>query len=79
MQYATHDIADNMVGWQQVAGERYCLTRDNDCHWYVIPAARQQEWSEWLDSPEYEDGEPEWAKPVGGSPSLVTFVDPEIG
>lgn len=61
--------------------ERYHLTTDNDCHWYVIPVARQQEWNEWLDIP--SDDERAWEPPafalsVGGAPCLVTFTNPEI-
>ena len=61
--------------------KRYFLSRDNDSHWYVIPVAKQQEWDAFLDiDPEDERAwdMPFWACPVGGSPTLVTFTDPQV-
>jgi len=68
---------------QQTEGtsERFYLSRDNDSHWYVIPAAKRREWEEWLDIPEDDERAwevPDFARPVGGSPTLVTFTDPEV-
>lgn len=63
------------------AQERHILTMDNDGHWYVIPVAKQREWSKWLDIPSDDErawDAPDFAKPVGGSPIRVTFCDPEI-
>lgn len=61
--------------------ERYYLSMDNDGHWFVVPTDKAGEWGEWkrLD----QDDErawtpPDFAKQVGGSPSLVTFSNPEI-
>lgn len=34
---------------------QYRLIRDNDCHWYVIDAARTEEFNEWLNDPGYGD------------------------
>lgn len=61
--------------------ERYFLTTDNDSHWYVIPEAKRGEWNEWCDIPSDDERAwepPEFARAVGGSPSLVTFTNPEI-
>jgi len=61
--------------------ERHYLARDNDLHWYVIPAGQRDEWEAFLgiDSEDERAWQvPEWATPVGGSPSLVTFTNPEI-
>lgn len=61
--------------------ERYKIARDNDGHWYVIPEGREAEWGEWL-ALDREDvrawDHPNWAKGIGGSPSLLTFTDPVI-
>lgn len=59
--------------------ERFFLGQDNDCHWYVIPDARRDEWHTWLNIPDDDERSwdaPEWAKPVGGAPGWVTFSDP---
>lgn len=61
--------------------ERFYLSRDNDSHWYVIPVAKQQEWDAWLDIPSDDErawNAPDFARPVGGALSLVTFGNPEI-
>lgn len=65
----------------QQSGERFCLTQDNDGHWYVIPVARQQEWEVWLDLDEDDEAAwepPSWANRTYGAPSLVSFTDPLI-
>jgi hypothetical protein len=56
--------------------EEFILSQDEDCHWYVIPADREEDWSIFRDlDPDDEKSwdVPAWAKPVGGSPSLVKF------
>lgn len=63
----------------------YCLLRDDDCHWYVVPVERVAEfhrieqlltdyWAGDAESsvPEFADF-PDWAVRVGGAPSLVEF------
>ena len=65
---------------------KYVLTQDDDCHWYVIPADKQDEWCQYVqtindfdyDSDEDYPIQPEWVKEVGGSPSLVEFETYEI-
>lgn len=60
---------------------RYFLSRDNDAHWYVIPVAKQQEWDEWRGIPEDDSRSwepPEFAMPINGSLTLVTFTDPQV-
>lgn len=59
--------------------ERYFMSMDGSGHWYVIPVARQHEWEEWTDIPEDDERAweaPDFAKPVGGAPSCVTFSNP---
>lgn len=63
----------------------YVIVSDNDCHKYVIPREKRDDWAAWLDTPAPdldlpEDqidftawNVPEWAEPVGGSADLVTF------
>jgi hypothetical protein len=61
--------------------ERYCLAQDKDCHWYVIPVLQIPNWTRWCDYPEDDErslNPPDFAKSVGGSPSLVSFTDPQI-
>lgn len=61
--------------------ERFCLVRDNDAHWYVIPADRQEDWDAWLGLGEDDQAAwdaPDFARPVGGAPSLVTFTNPVV-
>jgi hypothetical protein len=58
---------------------RYVLTRDDDCHWYVIPADKTEAWDKLI----YEtDDDPEaldWVYRIGGDPSQITFENPEHG
>lgn len=61
--------------------ERYFLDQDNDCHWYVVPAASRAEWEAWRAIPSDDERAwepPAFAMPLGGSPTLVTFTDPMI-
>ena len=61
--------------------ERYFLSQDGSCHWYVVPVSRKEEWSEWRNLPEDDErawDTPDFAQEVGGSPTLVTFTDPAI-
>lgn len=60
---------------------RFRLAQDNDGHWYVIPTEREEEWSAWCEiDPDDERAwdVPEFARQVGGSYSLVSFIDPVI-
>lgn len=55
---------------------RYFLSRDNSCHWYIIPEEYRTAWTAFLNLD--EDDEQSWDIPtfataVGGSPELVTF------
>lgn len=57
----------------------YILIQDDDSHWYVIPADKEDAWYEWFGTDDYESGIiPEYAEEVGGSPSLVRFKDYRI-
>lgn len=55
---------------------RWCLINDDDGHWYVIPAARKEDFEHWV----YQSGgaQPEWVRSVSGHPNNVTFTSPEI-
>lgn len=60
---------------------RYFLDQDNSSHWYIVPLDRKAEWEAWLAIDEDDEASwdaPEWAKSIGGSPTLVTFTDPRI-
>ena len=61
---------------------RYMLVTDNDSHWYIIPTQHLVAWGTWteLNSELPESWNPPiWARPVGGSPTLVTFENPVVG
>lgn len=58
-----------------------CLVQDNDCHWYVIPVDRFDDWGEWCEIDSEDERAwtpPEYATEVGGAPSLVHFSSWEI-
>ena len=44
---------------------KYKLTQDNDCHWYIIPTDKQEEWDEWLEID--SDDEKSWNVPTFAS------------
>jgi hypothetical protein len=55
---------------------RYFLDRDNDGHWYLVPADKRDEWDAWTDLDPDDEASwdvPEWAMSLGYAPSLVTF------
>jgi len=47
--------------------------QDNDCHWFIIPAEKEEEWYNHLDSEDYGYIDIPWAKEVGGCLSLIEF------
>ena len=60
---------------------RDSLHQDNDCHWYVVPVERTEEFLNWCE----EDTESESFDPdkfsgcaVNGAASRVTFTDPKL-
>jgi hypothetical protein len=55
---------------------RYFLGRDDDGHWYLVDAGKREEWETWVEDPDAW-ATPEFARRLGGSPSWVTFTDPE--
>ena len=69
---------------------RFVFTKDDDGHWYVIPADKQDEAAAYFDAVynfwggssadenTTEPDRPEWLMDVGGAPSLVTFSSPEF-
>lgn len=60
---------------------RYFLSQDNSAHWYVVPVDRQRDWEKWLDLPDSDEAAweaPDYAKPVNGAASRVTFTAPVI-
>lgn len=60
--------------------ERYFLSQDNDCHWYIIPNKNREEWREWVDNVDEDDPKswdaPDFAKTISGGASSITFLDP---
>lgn len=51
--------------------KEYVLVQDDDCHWYVIPDGRENEFDAAIlgEDPQV----PDWAEEVGGSPTRVKF------
>lgn len=61
--------------------ERFVLVGDDDGHWYMIPKDRIGEWWSWVDLPEDDERSweaPDYALPLNGSPSNVSFTNPVI-
>lgn len=59
---------------------RYFLDQDNSCHWYIVPVANRAEWEAWCELDEDDEASwtpPAFATPINGSPTRVTFTDPE--
>lgn len=59
--------------------KRYFLGRDNDCHWYLVDAAKRGAWNDWLNLE--ADDERSWEAPsfaqrLNGSHERVTFERP---
>lgn len=59
--------------------DRFFLAQDNDCHWYVVPEIRKEEWESWVNLDDDASCEPpEWTLRTYGPPSAVTFEAPMI-
>lgn len=64
-----------------MATEEYFFSQDNSTHWYVVPVSKRKEWDKWNNLDEDDEASwevPEYAKAIGGSPSLVTFKEYNI-
>lgn len=57
---------------------RWCLTNDDDGHWYVIPADRKDDFEHWVYETSVDTLQPSWIWNVNGHPNNVTFTAPEI-
>jgi hypothetical protein len=72
-------VGGNPGGASHMTGRK--LVQDESCHWYVIPADRAADWLKWEENAEEKDADgfprgwtvPEFAIPIGGHPSNVTF------
>lgn len=54
----------------------YILVQDNDCHWYVIPDNKSDDWFNWCEIDVCDERAwepPKYAKQIGGCPKLVKF------
>ena len=51
----------------------FVLSQDWDCHWFVVPRVRLDEWRAWNEAENPYAVPPDYAIAVGGAPSLVTF------
>ena len=88
-EFFTHSVNDDYgylcdkceKKYRECSEQKYILIQDDDSHWYVIPADKEQEWHEWCDiDPDDERSwtPPDFAESVGGSTSLVKFTGYEI-
>lgn len=62
--------------------ERFYFSRDNSCHWYLVPVERREEFERWASLDEDDEAgwdPPEWARRLNGALSRVTFTDPQEG
>lgn len=62
--------------------ERFFLSQDDSCHWYIVRAEHRSEWDAWVDQLGGDDPDfdtPDYAQRIGGSPSVVTFERPSDG
>lgn len=71
-----------MLSDEQVSTIRYFLGQDNSGHWYCVDDRYHDQWDKWQSL--NEDDERSWKVPhfayrLDGSPSNVTFLDPEFG
>ncbi len=58
---------------------RFCFVQDDDCHWYIIPSDKRDEWREWenIDSNDPRSWDPpEFAVRID-SPFSYSFTDPQ--
>jgi hypothetical protein len=59
--------------------DRFFLSQDSACHWYLVPVGRRAEWEEWCDLDEDDErgwDPPDFARRLAGNPSGVTFENP---
>lgn len=57
----------------------YFLDQDNDGHWYIIPLNKINEWNNWFNSEDYDNGiVPDYVEEVGGCPSNVIFKNYKV-
>lgn len=59
---------------------RFFLARDNSAHWYLVEAGSREEWERWSNLPEDDEAAweaPAFARRLNGSPSQITFTDPQ--
>jgi hypothetical protein len=62
--------------------QRFRLSRDDDGHWYVVPAELVQVFDNWVEATSNDldwIGENFERYSLGGDPSNVTFTDPKWG
>lgn len=60
---------------------KYRFMQDDDCHWYLIPADKHQEFGDWVYGDEgvvAGTPQPEWAEMLSGSPSEYNFAAPVL-
>ena len=60
--------------------EKWFLSQDNSCHWYLVLASKRKEWNDWKELPEDDPkgwDVPCFAKYLNSHPSQIEFyLDP---
>lgn len=54
---------------------RWRIKSDDDGHYYLIPADREDDWWAWVQAPDADPEGPPWARRIDG-PHRLTFSDP---
>lgn len=58
---------------------KYFVSKDNDCHNYLIPLENRDQWEDFLELP--EDDEESWSTPswaYGFDGEFLSFENPEL-
>lgn len=58
--------------------EKYFLSQDDSCHWYLIPVSKRKEWEEWRNLS--EDDPASWNTPnftigIDGPSNIEFYLD----
>ena len=71
-----NEILQLVESWLACRPEPYFIDNDDNGHWYVLPAARREEWDSWLDKITNSPAAPvlpAWATYINGPANLIEF------
>ncbi len=78
--YDAQDMNDFYEAQERRAMKRYFFDTDQDGHWYLVEEEHHAKWDLWVNLDQDTEAawtHPEFAKPIGSHPSLLTFTDPK--